>query len=39
MELWLHDLKRIEEVLLFAILFGGVVLWILRHWKFLGKLH
>lgn len=39
MELWLHDLKNIEEVLLFAILFGGVVLWILRHWKFRGKFH
>jgi membrane protein DedA with SNARE-associated domain len=39
MELWLHDLKKIEEVLLFAILFGGVVFWILRHWRFRGKFH
>ena len=38
-ELWLHDLKKIEEALLFAILCGGVVFWILRHWKSRGKLH
>ena len=34
LELWLHDLKRLEEVLLFAILFGGLIFWGWRRWKF-----
>ncbi|MEO8332574.1 MAG: DedA family protein [Gallionella sp.] len=39
MELWLHDLKRVEEALLFAILCGGMVFWGWRRWKFARKLH
>lgn len=39
MELWLHDLKRIEEVLLSAILFGGVAFWGWRRWKFRKKFY
>jgi membrane protein DedA with SNARE-associated domain len=38
-ELWLHDLKRVEEVLLFSILFGGLVLWVWRRWKFRRKFY
>lgn len=34
MELLLHDLKRIEELLLFAILGGGLVVWAWRSWRF-----
>ncbi|MFZ5522872.1 MAG: DedA family protein [Pseudomonadota bacterium] len=34
LQLWLHDLKRVEEALLFAILCGGLALWILRRWRF-----
>ncbi|MBI5753394.1 MAG: DedA family protein [Hydrogenophilales bacterium] len=34
LELLLDDLKRIEEVLLSAILFGGIVFWGWRRWKF-----
>ena len=37
MELWLHDLKRVEEVLLFAILCGGLVFWGWRRWSFSRK--
>jgi membrane protein DedA with SNARE-associated domain len=36
-ELWLQDLKRVEEVLILAILFGGLVLWGWRRWKFRRK--
>ena len=39
MALWLHDLKRVEEVLLFAILFGGLVFWSWRRWKFHRKFY
>lgn len=38
-ELWLYDLKRVEEVLLFAIMLGGTVLWGWRHRKFRRKFH
>jgi membrane protein DedA with SNARE-associated domain len=38
-ELWLDDLKRVEEVLLFAILFGGLVFWSWRRWKFRRKFY
>ncbi len=38
MELWLHDLKRIEEALLFAILLGGLVFWSWRGWVFRRKI-
>ena len=39
MELWLHDLKRVEEIFLFAILFGGLVFWGWRRWKFHRKFY
>jgi len=39
LDLWLQDLKRFEEVLLFAILCGGLVFWAWRHWKFSRKFH
>jgi membrane protein DedA with SNARE-associated domain len=38
-ELWLQDLKRVEEVLILAILFGGLVLWGWRRWKFRRKFY
>jgi membrane protein DedA with SNARE-associated domain len=34
MKLWLHDLKRVEEALLFAILFVGLVFWAWRRRSF-----
>ena len=39
MELWLHDLKRVEEALLFAILLVGMVFWIWRRRSFRRKLN
>jgi membrane protein DedA with SNARE-associated domain len=39
LELFLDDLKRIEEVLLSAILSGGIVFWGWRRWKFRRKFH
>lgn len=39
LELFWNDLKRIEEVLLSAILFGGFVFWGWRRWKFRRKFH
>jgi membrane protein DedA with SNARE-associated domain len=39
MKLWLHDLKRVEEVLLFSILCGGLVFWAWRRWSFNRKFH
>lgn len=38
-ELWLQDLKRVEEVLILAILFGGLALWGWRRWKFRRKFY
>ncbi len=38
LELWLSDLKRVEEVLLFAMLSGGITFWGWRHWQFRRKL-
>jgi membrane protein DedA with SNARE-associated domain len=38
LELWMSDLKRVEEVLLFAILSCGIVFWGWRHWQFRRKL-
>jgi membrane protein DedA with SNARE-associated domain len=38
LELWLNDLKRVEEVLLLAMVFGGVIFWGWRHWQFRRKL-
>ena len=34
LELFLDDFKKLEEVLLIAILFGGIVVWGWRRWKF-----
>jgi membrane protein DedA with SNARE-associated domain len=39
MKLWLHDLKRVEETLLIAILFGGLAFWAWRRWSFSKKFH
>jgi len=39
MKLWLHDLKRVEEALLVAILFGGLLFWAWRRWIFSRKFH
>jgi len=39
MELWLYDLKRVEEALLFAILLGSLVIWGWRRWKFRRKFY
>jgi membrane protein DedA with SNARE-associated domain len=38
-ELWLDNLKRVEEVLILAILFGGLALWGWRRWKFRRKFY
>ena len=37
LELWLHDLRQLEEVLLLAMLVAGIVLWAWRYWKFRRK--
>ena len=39
MELFLDDVKRVEEVLLIAILSGGIVFWGWRRWKFRRQFH
>jgi membrane protein DedA with SNARE-associated domain len=39
LELWLNDFKRLEEVLLFAMLFGGLIFWGWRRWKFRRKFY
>jgi membrane protein DedA with SNARE-associated domain len=39
LELWLNDLKRVEEMLLVAILSCGIVFGGWRFWKFRRKLH
>ena len=39
LELWLHDLKRVEEALLFAILFVSLAIWGWRRWKFRRKFY
>lgn len=39
LELWLDDLKRGEEMLLFAILSGSLVVWAWRRWKFRKKFY
>jgi membrane protein DedA with SNARE-associated domain len=37
--LWLNDMKRVEEILLFAILIGGIIFWGWRRWKFNRKFY
>jgi len=39
LELFLDDFKKLEEILLIAILFGGIVVWGWRRWKFRRKFH
>jgi membrane protein DedA with SNARE-associated domain len=39
MELWLHDLRKVEEVLLLVLLFVGLVFWGWRRWQFHRQLH
>jgi membrane protein DedA with SNARE-associated domain len=39
LELWLHDLKRVEEALLLAILCGGLIFWVWRRRMISRKLH
>ena len=39
LELWLHDLKRIEEALLFVMLIGGLAFLVWRRWSFGRKFH
>jgi membrane protein DedA with SNARE-associated domain len=38
MELWLHNLQRVEEVLLLVLLFGGLTFWGWRRWQSRRKL-
>ncbi len=38
MKLWLNDLKRIEEALLFGIFSAGMFVWAWRRWSFSKKL-
>ena len=33
MEAWLHNLQRVEEVLLLVLLFGGLLFWGWRRWQ------
>ena len=39
MQLWLHDLKRVEETLLFTILCGGLLFWVWRRWVISKNFH
>lgn len=39
LELFLDDFKKLEEMLLAAILFGGIVVWGWRRWRFSKKNH
>jgi membrane protein DedA with SNARE-associated domain len=34
LDLWINDLKRVEEISLLAILSGGALFWVWRFWKF-----
>ncbi|MBI3479080.1 MAG: DedA family protein, partial [Nitrosomonadales bacterium] len=39
LELWLDDLRYIEEILLLAVLCGGLLFWSWRRWKFRKKFY